>query len=166
MPPRPGAAGELRAMKFGLYLRRKGVLSADALVAALEFQQSKMPPVGQLAMEEGVLSARQVFQILRCQSDLPHERFGDVAVGMGLMSPGELRRLLMIQWERKPPLADVLVSLRMFSQTQVDHYLAAYRAEMERRNVVVKRFAPTGPHLETGVNSTVINDSELISMMV
>ena len=99
-----------------------------------------MPPVGQLAMEEGVLSARQVFKVLRCQSGIPHERFGDVAVGMGMMTPAELQRLLMIQWERKPPLADVLVALRILSQAQVDEELAAYRNEMERRNVVIKRF--------------------------
>ncbi len=152
-------------MKFGLYLRRTGVLSADALVAALEFQQSKMPPVGQLAMEEGVLSARQVFQILRCQSDLPHERYGDVAVGMGLMSPGELRRLLMIQWERKPPLADVLVALRMLSQPQVDHYLSAYRAEMERRNVVVKHFVPSAPHVNRESEDECLSDTEALAML-
>lgn len=152
-------------MKFGLYLKRKGVLSADALVAALEFQQSRMPPVGQLAMEEGVLSARQVFQILRCQSDLPHERFGDVAVGMGLMLPGELRRLLMIQWERKPLLADVMVALRMLSRPQVDHHLASYRAEMERRNVVVKHFVPSAPRFSDEGDSEYISDTETLAVM-
>lgn len=151
-------------MKFGLYLKNKGVLTAEALVAALEFQQLRMPPVGQLAMEEGVLSARQVFQILRCQSDLPHERFGDVAVGMGLMSPGELRRLLMIQWERKPHLADVLVRLSLLSQSQVDHYLAAYRAEMERRNVVVKHFVPSAEQI-TDEDDELASDTESLALM-
>jgi hypothetical protein len=151
-------------MKFGLYLKRKGVLSAEALVAALEFQQSRMPPVGQLAMEEGVLSARQVFQILRCQSDLPHERFGDVAVGMGLMSPGELRRLLMIQWERKPPLADVLKTLRMLNQRQIEYHLAAYRTEMERRNVVVKHYVSSAPHVP-GEESDLVSDTEALALM-
>jgi hypothetical protein len=151
-------------MKFGLYLKRKGILSADALVAALEYQQSRMPPVGQLAMEEGVLSARQVFQILRCQSDLPHERFGDVAVGMGLMSPKELQRLLMIQWERKPTLADVLVRLKMLSQPQVDHYLTAYRAEMERRNVVVKHFVPSIPY-GSDEETEFVSDTESLALM-
>ncbi len=44
-------------MKFGLYLKKKGVITADQLVAALDYQHNRMPPVGQLAMEEGVLSA-------------------------------------------------------------------------------------------------------------
>jgi hypothetical protein len=105
------------AMKFGLYLKNKGVISAEGLIAALEYQQSRMPPVGQLALEEGVLSARQVFKILHGQSGLPHERFGEV-----------------------------LVHLRILSQPQVDEELAAFRIEMERRNVVVKRCIPRGPH--------------------
>ncbi len=146
-------------MKFGLYLKNKGVISAEALISALEYQQGRMPPVGQLAMEEGVLSARQVFKILRCQSGLPHERFGEVAVGMGMMTSAELQRLLMIQWERKPAIADVLVSLRILSQARVDDELAAFRAEMERRKVVVKRFIPPGPHLASDLDA----DSELLS---
>jgi hypothetical protein len=144
---RAGMRGKF-AMKFGLYLKNNGVISADGLIAALEYQQSRMPPVGQLALEEGVLSARQVFKILHCQSGLPHERFGEVAVGMGMMRPAELQRLLMIQWQRKPALANVLVHLRILSQPQVDEELAAFRSEMERRSVVVKRCIPRGPHLE------------------
>jgi hypothetical protein len=126
-----------------------------------------MPPVGQLAMEEGVLSARQVFKILRCQTDLPHERFGDVAVSMSLMTPAELQRLLLIQWERKPPLAEVLVALRLLSQTQVDEQLVAYRSAMERRNVIVKRFIPSGPHAarETDTEEIVLSDSEAVALM-
>jgi hypothetical protein len=155
-------------MKFGLYLKNKGVITAEGLVAALEFQQGRMPPVGQLAMEEGVLSARQVFKILRCQSGLPHERFGEVAVGMGMVTPAELQRLLMIQWERKPPLADVLVKLRILSQAQVDHELAAFRAEMERRKVVVKHFIPPGPHLssDTDADPDVLSETEAVAMML
>ena len=154
-------------MKFGLYLKNKGVISAEGLVAALDYQQGRMPPVGQLAMEEGVLSARQVFKILRCQSGYPHERFGEVAVGMGMMTPAELQRLLMIQWERKPALADVLVQQRILSQAQVDEELAAFRAEMERRNVVVKRFIPPGPYLasEPEMDSDFLSESEAVGMM-
>ena len=153
-------------MKFGLYLKKKGVITAEGLVSAFDYQQSRMPPVGQLAMEEGVLSARQVFKVLRCQSGIPHERFGEVAVGMGMMSPAELQRLLMIQWERKPPLAEVLVTLRLLSPSQVDDEMAAYRREMERRNVVIKRIVPSRPHVLSNAESPVLSEAELVSMMV
>jgi hypothetical protein len=154
-------------MQFGLYLKNEGVITAEQLIAALEFQQHRLPPVGQLAIEEGILSARQVFQILRCQTDLPHERFGDVAVSMSLMTPAELQRLLMIQWERKPPFAEVLVALRLLSQSQVDDQLIAFRSAMERRNVIVKRFIPSGPHAapDAETDDVFLSDSEAVAMM-
>jgi hypothetical protein len=152
-------------MKFGLYLKTKGVINAEQLVAVIDYQHSKVPPVGQLAMEEGVLSARQVFKVLRSQSGTPHERFGEVAVGMGMLTPAQFQRLLMIQWERKPLLADALVELRILSQVRVDEELSAYRAAMERRNVVIKRIVQPVPHLGSGDNSAVLSESEAFAIM-
>lgn len=153
-------------MKFGLYLKKKGIISAEELVAAIDYQHNRMPPIGQLAMEEGALSARQVFKVLRCQSGIPHERFGEVAVGMGMMRPTELQRLLMIQWERKPSLADALVALRILSPAEVDERLGEYRAAMEHRNVVIQRCIARAPHLEADEEAAVLSESEMVSMMV
>ena len=132
-------------MEFGLYLTKKGVITAEQLVAALERQHSKLVPIGQLAMEEGVLSARDVFDILRCQCDWPHDRFGDMAVNLGLLSQPELERLLIIQAERKPPLTDIFVQLGVLTPGRIDDELVAYRSDMERRKVVVKRSIPATP---------------------
>jgi len=131
-------------MKFGLYLKNKGVITAEQLVSAIECQHNRMPPLGQLAMEAGILSPREVFSVLRCQSDIPHERFGEVAVALGVMTPAQLQRLLMIQWERKPDVGEVLVNQGVLSQAQADAELAAYRQAMERRNVVITRHVPSG----------------------
>jgi hypothetical protein len=78
---------------------------------------------------------------------MPHERFGEVAVGMGLMTQAELTRLLAVQAERKPMLVDILVRQGSLNWARVDEELAAYRHEMERRNVVIKRRIPTLPRL-------------------
>jgi hypothetical protein len=153
-------------MKFGLYLKKKRVITAEELVAAIDYQHSRMPPIGQLAMEEGVLSARQVFKVLRCQSGIPHERFGEVAVGMAMMRPADLQRLLMIQWSRKPQLADVLVGLRILSRAAVEDELVEYRAAMEHRNVVIQRCIPPAPHLDADEDAGVLSEIEMVSMMV
>ncbi|HEY4235525.1 MAG TPA: hypothetical protein VGM76_18985 [Lacipirellulaceae bacterium] len=125
-------------MQFELYLKSKGVISADQLVAALEVQQKQLVPIGQLAIEEGVLSPRQVFQVLRSQSDSPHEQFGEVAVNLGLMTRDQLQRLLMIQMERKRSLAEILVRQLVISPLHASEELAAFRREKESRNRVVK----------------------------
>jgi len=152
-------------MKFGLYLVKKGMITPAQLVLALEKQHGQQRPLGQLAMEEGILSARQVFKILRCQSGMPHERFGEVAVGMRMMSHPQLEQLLMIQWERTPPLEEVLVRERILTQWQLDEQLAAYRQEMAQKNVVIKRTIMSSK-VPTMPTSPVLTDEEAYSMMV
>jgi len=114
-------------MQFGLYLKNKGVISADQLVSALEEQLGSLVPIGQLALEENVLSPRDIFTVLQAQSDSPNVRFGDLAVEMGMMTRGHLMRLLMIQADRKRPIADILVSQGAITQQKVATELAAYR---------------------------------------
>jgi hypothetical protein len=114
-------------MQFGLYLKNKGVISADQLVAALEEQLGSLVPIGQLALEENVLSPRDIFTVLQAQSDSPNVRFGDLAVEMGLMTRGHLMRLLMIQADRKRTIADILVSQGALTPQKVAIEMAAYR---------------------------------------
>jgi hypothetical protein len=119
-------------MHFGLYLHRKGIISAEQLVAALEAQLKHLVPIGQLALEEGLLSAHDIFDILRAQHDSPHERFGELAMEMGLLRRENLMRLLMIQSERKLPLSEILVRQGVLSKCQADSELNAFRRQQSQ----------------------------------
>ena len=128
-------------MHFGLYLKNKGVISAEQLTTALEEQLDSLVPIGQLALEEDLLSARDIFTVLQAQNNSPGERFGDLAVEMGMMTRDELMRLLMIQADRKRPLVEILVAQRTISQTQAAAELATYRtshSRAERRPAATK----------------------------
>ena len=67
-------------------------------------------PIGQLALEEGMLSARDIFDVLRAQSESPERAVRRPGHRDG---PDErattLMRLLMIQADRKRPIAEILV---------------------------------------------------------
>jgi hypothetical protein len=119
-------------MRFGLYLKNKGVITADQLVAALEEQIGSLVPIGQLALEENVLSPRDIFAVLQAQSDSPNERFGDLAVEMGLMTREHLMRLLMIQADRKREIAEILISQGALTGQKAATEMAAYRREQLR----------------------------------
>ena len=108
-------------MHFGLYLKNKGIISAEQLVAALETQLNTLTPIGQLALEEGIISPRDIFDVLRAQSESPDVRFGDLAIEMGLMTRNDLMRLLMIQADRKRPLAEILVRQGVLTERTVRH---------------------------------------------
>ena len=77
-------------MHFGLYLKKKGIISAEQLVAALEAQLETLPRIGQLALEEGIISPRDIFDVLQAQRSRTDVRFGDLAIEMGLMTRNEL----------------------------------------------------------------------------
>jgi hypothetical protein len=114
-------------MHFGLYLHRKGIITAEQFVAALEAQTRCLVRIGQLALEEGMLSARDVFDVLRAQHHAPRERFGELAIEMGLLTRDDLTRLLMIQSDRKIPLEEVLVRQGVLSPERAFLELTAFR---------------------------------------
>jgi hypothetical protein len=126
-------------MQFGLYLKKKGIVSAEQLVAALEAQQKQLVRIGQLAIEEGVLTPREVFQVLRSQSESPHGRFGEIAIGLGMITRNQLQELLILQLDRKRPLSEILVQQHAISPLHAADELAAFRREMEGRKSIVKR---------------------------
>lgn len=134
-------------MHFGLHLKKVGLISAEQLVAALEVQLHTLVPIGQLALEEGVLSAREIFDILQAQNDAPNERFGDLAIEMGLMKRDDLMRLLMIQADRKRPIAEILVAQGAITQEALENELAAFRRFKSRpqRMVALATRAPSLP---------------------
>jgi hypothetical protein len=125
-------------MHFGLYLKRKGIITADQLVAALEAQLATLPRIGQLALEEGIISPRDIFDVLLAQSESPNERFGELAIDLGLMTHDQLMRLLMIQADRKRPLAEVLVSQGILSEQQMGAEMAGFRRSLAKRNSAKK----------------------------
>lgn len=114
-------------MHFGLYLKHRGIISSEQLVAACETQLHSLTRIGQLALEEGLLTPRGVFDVLRAQSESPHKRFGEVAIELGLMSRDELLKLLVIQADRRPQIADVLVHQGVLTEDQMRHELTAFR---------------------------------------
>ncbi|MEM8865059.1 MAG: hypothetical protein AAGF31_05880 [Planctomycetota bacterium] len=118
-------------MQFGLYLIDRGLVTAEQFVAALREQQTAMPPLGQLAIERGLLSVRDVFRVLRVQSDFTHERFGETAVDLGLLSKEQVVALLELQSGRRPSVGEMLVRQGAINQETYERELATFRTRCE-----------------------------------
>jgi hypothetical protein len=133
-------------MHFGLYLKKKGIISAEQLVSAIEAQLATIPRIGQLALEEGILLPRDIFDVLRAQSESPDVRFGELAIEMRLMSRAELTRLLMIQSDRKRPLAEILVEQGVLTRQQANEEMTEFRQSLTKRRSMLRpisRFVPS-----------------------
>ena len=122
-------------MHFGLYLKNKGIISADQLVAALEVQLKTLAPIGQLALEECMVSPREIFDVLRAQSESPNVRFGELAIEMGLITRDDLMRLLMIQADRKRSVAEILVGQGVLPAEQAAVEMTEFRRSLAKRRV-------------------------------
>ncbi|MEM6329597.1 MAG: hypothetical protein AAF790_05045 [Planctomycetota bacterium] len=119
-------------MKFGLYLLRRNIITAEQLVAALEKQQEDLPPLGQLAIETGRMSVRDVFRTLRVQAETAKEPFGKLAIGMGLLSRADVAELLLLQSDRRATLDKALAAIGAFTPREGAEHLDAFRRECER----------------------------------
>jgi len=139
-------------MQFGLYLKNRGIISAEQLVAALDEQLSRLVPIGQIAIEEGILNAREVFNVLLEQGKFPNERFGDLAIEMRLMTRDDLMWLLMIQADRKHPISEILIRQGVLTERQVATEMAAFRRAQGRMGLDGRKekahFAAQSPQIE------------------
>ena len=115
-------------MDFEIALVRSGLVDADVYVEALSRQQSERPPLGQIALETGALSARQVREVLQAQSDSAQARFGELALSIGMLDRRDLAELLMIQNERQKPLVSHLVELGALTEEQARAAIVSYKA--------------------------------------
>jgi hypothetical protein len=132
-------------MHFGIYLKKKGIITAEQLVVALEVQLNRLTPIGQLALEEGMISPRDIFDVLRAQRERPNVRFGDLAIDMGLMSRRDLTRLLMLQADRKRAISEILVGQGVITVEQAEAEMMELRRSQAKRrmgSVVLSKIPP------------------------
>lgn len=120
-------------MQFGIYLIDQGLITATQFVDALRQQQVQRVPLGQLAIECGKLSVRQVYEVLRMQATSEHDRFGEAAIELGMLTPTDVAELLMEQTDRRPSLGKILVAMGAIDREQYEEALAGFRRLAERR---------------------------------
>jgi hypothetical protein len=95
-----------RPLLFGRFLHRCGIITFPQLLNALAWQRSTYPRIGVLARERGGLTPHDVRRVILS----PHPgRFGEKAVRCGLLSPEQVRRLLLLQQYHKKPLGQYFV---------------------------------------------------------
>ena len=119
-------------MQFGLYLIKKGVITPHQFVVALDHQFHESRPLGELAVEAGLISRADVYRVLREQATTPDGRFGDAAIALGLLTVEQIEELILAQERYRRPIADILVSLGVMTETIAASELAAFRRQQER----------------------------------
>ncbi len=123
-------------MIFGEYLVEQNIIREKDLARALEIQKTDRVPLGQLAMQEGLIDNKQLFRILSRQRK-PEEKnknFGKLAVEMEYLSQEQVETLLERQTHTNRLLGEILVSQGWVSQIELIKALKIFRSHNKKNN--------------------------------
>ena len=121
-------------MIFGEYLVEQKIIQPEDLARALELQKTDRVPLGQLALQKGLIDNKQLFRILSRQRK-PEEKdktFGKLAVEMEYLSQDQVEVLLERQTHTNRLLGEILVSQGSVSQMELIKALKKFRSENKK----------------------------------
>ncbi len=115
------------AYLLGDFLVENEFVTADHLLVALERQKKSRTPLGQLAIEVGMVSAKEVLVILTEQRNSDNQsKFGDIAVNKGILEREDIEKLFKIQEEKAELLGNILINIGAISPPKLLKALRAY----------------------------------------
>lgn len=121
-------------MIFGEYLVEQNIIRPEDLARALELQKTDRVPLGQLALQKGLIDNKQLFRILSRQrkSEERNKTFGKLAVEMEYLSQEQVETLLERQTHTNRLLGEILVSQGSVSQMELIKALKKFRSENKK----------------------------------
>jgi hypothetical protein len=119
-------------MRLGEFLIMRGRVSKTEVDMACRMQGVNNHMIGVLAVDHSLITAAELEKVLHHQADsgsrLP---FGEVAIGLGLLSRGDLQQLLQIQAENRLRIGEALVLQSAMTEKELIGELQAYRKFIE-----------------------------------
>jgi CheY-specific phosphatase CheX len=125
----------MSAKFFGQFLLEKGRISSQQLVDALEYQKSVTQPIAVLALESGMLTADQVYHVLKQLR--PDKHFGEVAVGLGVLSQTQLEKLSQCQSGHRIMLGEALIAKGFISVEVLEKELKEFKNAEEKDSLQI-----------------------------
>ena len=112
------APGPRARLMFGRFLLSRGHITLQQLIDAVRWQRAQRPPVGRIAMNWGILSSNQVYEILTNKE--PEDRFCDVAVRKGYMTGYQRLAVLGRQREMQKPIGSYFVEQGILTRDEIE----------------------------------------------
>jgi hypothetical protein len=129
-----GAQLATSPLLFGSKLVRAGLASPEQVDECLEIQRRSRTPsgacrrLGDIMIERGYVSARQIHAFLNGEVGVTGTRFGEVCLRLGLLNPGQLEAALLSQQQlraagRERHLGQLLAEMRLITAADVSSVL-------------------------------------------
>ncbi len=139
-----GGGIPFRPLEIGRYLYYSRRISYQTLIEALVWQRNQRPIIGDIALRWGWLSSGGIDQIT--QSSGLSGRFGEKAMGLGLLSSFQVKTLLFFQRSQQERLGQYFVVHKLLAREDLERFVADLQEHNAR---VVARFMSTGEPEQT-----------------
>ncbi len=109
-----------RPLQFGLFLYYLGVIPFNAVISAITWQRRQRPVIGEIAKRWGWLNDDQIKQIINYRGG---HKFGERAELLGLLTPLQVRALLLHQRTRQQQMGRYFIEQGFFEETDLHQLL-------------------------------------------
>ena len=113
---------------FGHYLLDEGKLTNTQLTEAIEYQTTRNLSLGEIAVKESFISAKEADTINDKQRTLD-KRFGEVAISLGLLSNPQIEELLSIQKRDKIFFGEILILKNFMDEATLKRELSRFEEQ-------------------------------------
>ena len=114
-----------RPLLFGHFLYYSGLTTWRTITRILIWQKQSRPRCGELGNRFGMLNPDEIALILRNKTT--HTPFGEVALALGLLSEGQLQRLLMQQQRLQKKFGAILLEKQLVDEQELRALLRLFR---------------------------------------
>ena len=115
---------------FGHYLLDNNKLSSAQLTEAVEYQSAKNLSLGEIAVREEFITLKDAEKINDKQRSLD-KRFGEVAIGLGLLSDKQIDLLLAAQKKEKVFFGEVLILKEFITKEELESELKLFEEQQK-----------------------------------
>ncbi|MBN1949563.1 MAG: chemotaxis protein CheX [Bacteroidales bacterium] len=113
---------------FGQYLLEKGLITADQLLKAINYQRNMISKIGEIGIRINYLNENQVAHINSYQRKVDI-KFGELAVAMNYLTDEQLTEILTIQKNNHIYLGEAIVILGYVSSEIMEQELKLFHQE-------------------------------------
>ena len=114
-------------MWFGTYLRESNAITTDQFLDAMDNYFCNRKPIGQLALEAGLLGLEEVKVILKEQA-INASPFGEVAMKLGLLNVSQVEMLVGRQFYSES-FWDYMVAQGYLTEESMNEWKLKFRGE-------------------------------------
>lgn len=127
------AANLTAAMSFDFaqFLVDRDAITAAQAETIRDRARNERVPIGQLLLQSNFLSMKQVMAVLAAQADNPGEKFGQIAVRLGMITLRQLEDGLRLQRVTKRHMIEIVATMGLFSSACLIELTVTYVSLLE-----------------------------------